>query len=147
MTVFIHKKNITSTTNNYSFNYGCTRQIFLMIEVLQMLHMAKTHAIPLGNHVTQQKLTETTENRSVLTETLIFGIFRFIPVYSTLFGCHSRSLQYHSCSFRFIHSGVIPASFRHIPVYSGIFRSVPVFSNTPYLSRTHFRNSRKIFKY
>ena len=46
---------------------GANHQIFLMTEVLQMLQKAKTHAIPLGNHVTQQKLTETTENQSVLT--------------------------------------------------------------------------------
>ena len=38
-------------------------------EVLQMLQTAKTHAIPVGSHVTQQKLTETTENRSALTKT------------------------------------------------------------------------------
>ena len=46
------------------------------------------------------------------------GIFLFIPLYTALFVCHSASFRCHS------------ASFRHIPVYSGIFRSVPVFSNT-----------------
>ena len=41
-----------------------------------MLQKAKTHAIPLGNHVTQQKLTET-------------GSFRYIPVYLGVIWSHS----------------------------------------------------------
>ena len=83
----------------------------------------KTHAIPLGNHVTQQKLTEITENRSALTKTLNFGIFRFIPLYSGLFGCHSGSFRH------------IPVPFWFILFHSGIFRSVPVFSNAPHCVR------------
>ena len=86
--------------------------------------------------MTQQKLTETTENRSALTKKPNFGIFRFIPVYSALLGCHSTSFRRHSSSFRYIpvpflfisfHSGVIPPHsgiFRFIPVYSVPFRSV-----------------------
>ena len=109
---------------------------FLLIKVFEMLQKATTHAIALGNHVTQQKLTETTENRSVLTKTQNFGIFRFIPVYSALFGCHSASFRYIPVPFLFIlfHSGAIPPHsgiFRFIPVYSVPFRSVPVFSNAP----------------
>ena len=106
-----------------------------------MLQKAKTHAIPLGNHVTQRKLTETTKNRLALTKTPNFGIFRFILLYIPLYlgvipphsaipAC-SSIFRYHSCSFCFIpvlfclippHSSII------IPVYSGIcrpFRSVP----------------------
>ena len=108
-----------------------------------MLQKAKTHAIPLGNHVTQQKLTETTENRSALTKTKFWhfqvhsGIFRFIwvsfrliPAVSfRLVSVYSGTILVHFVSFR-CHS----ASFRHIPVYSGIFCSIPfcsvlVFSN------------------
>ena len=64
------------------------------------------------------------------------GLFRFIcviPPHSGVIPARFGIFRYHSCSFRFIpvsfrcHS----ASFRHIPVYSGIFRSVPVFSNAP----------------
>ena len=65
-----------------------------MIEVLQMLQKAKTHAIPLGKHMTQQKLTETTENWSALTETQKFWHF-----------------QVHSAIFRFIW-----VSFQFVPV-------------------------------
>ena len=43
--------------------------------------------------------------------------FRLVPVYSGTILVHSVSFRRHS------------ASFRYIPVYSGIFRSVPVFSN------------------
>ena len=141
--MFVHGKNVTSTRDNYSFSDGYTCQIFLiMIKVFQMLQKAiKTHAMPLGNHVTQQKLTETTENRLALTKTPNFGIFRFIPVYSALFWCHSAPFRCHSGSFQYIpvpflfilsHSGVIPrhsGTFRFIPVYSMPFHSVPVFSN------------------
>ena len=74
---------------------------------------------PLGNHVTQQKLTETTENRSALAKTPNFVIFRFILVYSALFGCHagvisarSGIFRHHSCPFRFI-----PVLFRLIPAF------------------------------
>ena len=101
-----------------------------------MLQKTKTHAIPLENHVTQQKLTETTENQSALTKTPNFGIFSFLLVHSALFGCYSASFRCHSGWFRYIpvpflfisfHSGVIPA-------YSGTFRSVPVFSNARAIS-------------
>ena len=88
-----------------------------------MLQKAKTHAIPLGNHVTQQKLTENTENRSALTKTPNFGIFRFIPVYSALFGCHSALFRCHSGSFRYI-----PAPFLFILFHSGIFWFIPAYS-------------------
>ena len=73
-----------------------------MIEVFQILQKAKTHTMPLGNHTTQQKLTETTENWSALTKTPNFGIFRFIPVYSALFGCHSGLFRYILAPFLFI---------------------------------------------
>ena len=69
-------------------------------------HDQSTRVIPLGNHVTQQKLIET-ENRSALTKALNFGIFRFIPL---------------NCGYL----GVI-VSFRKIhlsPVYSGTFCSI-----------------------
>ena len=101
-----------------------------------MLQKSKTHAIPLGNHVTQQKLTENTENRSALTKTPNFGIFRFIPVYSALFGCHSASFRCHSGSFQYVpvpflfipsHSGVIrfySRVIRLVPAYSGLFRYI-----------------------
>ena len=87
-----------------------------------MLQKAKTHAIPLGNHVTQQKLTET-------------GSFRYIPVYLGVIRPHSDVIparsgifRYHSCSFGFIpaYSGL----FQYIP-----FRSVPVFSNARHQMR------------
>ena len=105
-----------------------------MIEVFQMLQKAKTCAMPLGNHVTQEKLTETTENRLALTKTpnLAFsGSFRYIllylgviPPHSGVIPPHSGIFRHHSCPFRFI-----PVLFHLIPVYSGMFRSVPVFSN------------------
>ena len=71
---------------------------------------------------------ETTENWSALTKKTNFGIFRIIPVYSALFGCHSGIFRYHSCSLCF---SVI---FRLIPAYSSLFRyipfrSIPMFSN------------------
>ena len=101
-----------------------------MIEVFQMLQKAKTHAMPLGNHVTQQKLTETTKNRSALTKTPNFGIFRsfrYIPLYLGVIPAHSGVIparfgifRYHSCSFR-----LILVSFRLIPAYSGLFRYIP----------------------
>ena len=112
----------TVTVCTWHDRYTC--QIFLVIKVFQMLQKAKTHAIPLGNHMTQQKLTETTENPLALTKTPNVGIFRFIPVYSALFGCHSASFLCHSGSFRYIpvpflfisfHSGVIPVLFRSFP--------------------------------
>ena len=57
-----------------------------------MLQKAKPNAIPLRNHVTQQNLTETTENRSALTKTPNFSIFMFIPLYSgLLLGCQTQS--------------------------------------------------------
>ena len=69
------------------------------------------------------------------------GIFRFIPVYAALFVCHSASFRCHS-SVISVYSGTIlvhsisfrchSASFRHIPVYSSIFRSVP-FRSVPFL--------------
>ena len=90
-----------------------------MIEVFQMLQKAKTHAMPLGNHVTQQKLTETTENRSALTKHQILafsGSFQYIllylgviPPHSGVIPARSGIFRHHSCSF---------VSFRHIPVYS-----------------------------
>ena len=105
-----------------------------MIEVFQMLQKAKTRAMPLGNHVTQEKLTETTENRLALTKTpnLAFsGSFWYIllylgviPPHSGVIPPHSGIFRHHSCPFRFI-----PVLFHLILVYSGMFRSVPVFSN------------------
>ena len=84
--------------------------------------------------MTQQKLTETTENWLVLTKTPNFGIFRFILQYFALFGCHSGSFRYILVPFLFIlfHSSVIPPHsgiFWFIPVYSVLFHSIPVFSN------------------
>ena len=127
-----------------SFSDGYTCQIFLMTEVLQLLQKAKTHAIPLGNHVTQQKLTE---NRSVLTKTPNFGIFTFILLYSGLFGCHSMPhsgiILVRSSIFRYQPCSVcsIPVS---IPPHSGIFwyipfRSVPVFINSRCVSLWHLK--------
>ena len=134
---------LLSTRNNYSFSDGYTCQIFLVIEVFQMLQKAKTHAMPLGNHVTQQKLTETTKNRSALTNTkfwhfqvhssifrFIWMSFRLIPVSFRLILVYSITILVHFVSFQ-CHS----ASFHHIPVYSGIFRSVPVFSNARKIGR------------
>ena len=89
----------------YSFSNGCTCPIFLMTEVLQTLQNAKTLAIPLGNHVKQQKLTEATKNRSALTKTPNFGIlgsFRYILVYLGVISARSSTFRYHSCSFHFI---------------------------------------------
>ena len=83
--------------------------------------------------MTQQKLTETTENWSALTRTPNFGIF--IPLHSSLFGSHSTLFRLVLVPFLFIsfHSGVVLShSDIIIPVYSGIFRPIPVFSNTPY---------------
>ena len=112
------------TKNYYSFSDIHTCQIFLVIEVLQMLQKAKTHAIPLGNQVSQQNLTETTKNRSALTKTPNFqvhsAIFRFIWVSFRLIPARSGIFRYRSCSFCFI-----PALFCLIPAYSGIFCSVP----------------------
>ena len=47
--------------------------------------------------------------------------FRLVPVYSGTILVHSVSFRRHS------------ASFWYIPVYSGIFRSVPVFSSALYI--------------
>ena len=106
----------------YSFSDGCTCPIFLMTEVLQTLQNAKTLAIPLGNHVKQQKLTEATKNRSALTKTPNFGIlgsFRYILVYLGVISAHSSTFRYHSCSFHFI-----PVLFCLIPAYSSLFQYV-----------------------
>ena len=132
--MFVHEKNVTSTRDNYSFSDGYTCQIFLMIEVFQMLQKARTHAMPLGYHVTQQKLTGTAELKHQI---LAFsGSFSLVHVYSALFGCHSGSFRYIPVPFLFIpsHSGVIlPHSgifwFILVNVYSVPFHSVPVFSN------------------
>ena len=95
---------------------GYTCQILLDHEVLQMLQKAKTHAISLGNH-----MTETTENRSALTKTPNFGIFRFILLYSGLFGCHSGSFRYIPVPFLFIWFELILVLFRLIQGYSSLF--------------------------
>ena len=104
-----------------------------------MLQKAKTHAIPLGNHVTQQKQTETTENRSAQTKTPNFGIFRFIPVYSALFGCHSASFRCHSGSFRYI-----PVPFLFIPSHSGVIlpNYRPIVKTIAALYMTKYRQSK-----
>ena len=107
---------------------------FLVIDVFQMLQKAKTHAIPLGNHGSQQKLTQTMENRLALTKTQNVGIFRFIPVCSALFECHSASFRCHSGSFWYIPVPFLFISFHSgvIPPHSGIFRYIP-FHSVPFL--------------
>ena len=64
------------------------------------------------------------------------GSFCYIPICSVVIPPHSCIIPagsgifpYHSFSFR-----LNLVLFRHIPVYSGIFRSVPVFINAPWES-------------
>ena len=42
-TVFVHEKNITSTTNNYSFSDGYTCQIFLMTRMCSKRYKRQKH--------------------------------------------------------------------------------------------------------
>ena len=101
-----------------------------------MLQEAKTHAIPLGNHMTQKKLNETAENRSALTKIPNFGIFRLILLYPLYLGvipphsavnlARSGIFQNHSCSLRFVR-----VLFRLIPAYSGLFWYIP-FRSVPF---------------
>ena len=106
--MLLPQQTIIHLATDIPVNFFCDRSV----PSVTFVKNAKTHAIPLWNHVTQQKLTETTENRSALTKTPNFGIFRFIPVYS-------GTILVHFVSFR-----CYSASFRHIPVYSSIFRFV-----------------------
>ena len=84
-----------------------------------MLQKAKTHPMPLGNHMTQQKHFQVHSGCHS-------GLFR---CHSASFWCNSGSFWYILAPFLLIsfHSGVIPPHsgiFRYI-----LFRSVPVFSN------------------